>query len=339
MLRNTTKIISLMALLTGLFLSINQLTAQGIPTSLGQISGVELLVSPENPKPNQDISVTVSSYSINLDSATIRWYVDDVLKKEGVGIKDFNTKVGNSGEVINIRVEVFTNDGRNFEQDININPGEVVLIIEANSYVPPLYKGRTYFGSQGIAKIIAIPDIVQNDIKLDAKKLTYKWTMNGIVLGGQSGTGKNTVIIEGSVPIRDITVDLDVRDASGKTVATESAFINPSTSKILFYEDSSLYGVLSNKSLTGDYNIGNKEEVKIVAFPYFFDVSSLNTNELKYKWSVNGKTVSLSGKKNEILLRQDGKTPGGTASVSLKIENQIRIFQYAESAFNLIFGK
>jgi hypothetical protein len=317
--------------------SINIVSAQSMPSASNQLAGLEMSVSPESPKPNQDVSISVVSYSINLDSSTIRWYMDDVLKKEGVGVKDFNTRMGKSGDVVNIRAEVFTNDGRNFEQSININPAEVVLIIEASSYVPPLYKGRAYFGNQGIAKIIAMPDIVQNGVKLDAKKLNYKWTMNGIVLGGQSGTGKNTVIIEGSVPIRDITVDLDVIDVSGKIVATESAFINPSNPKILFYEDSSLYGVLSNKAVSANYNIGNKEEVKIVAKPYFFDFSGINTNESKYKWSVNGKTVALRGVKNEILLRQDGKT-GGAASVSLKIENQVRIFQYAENNFNITFG-
>lgn len=337
MLKNIIKIISVGILVVKFFLPINQVLAQEIPTSMAQISGIELVVSPENPKPNQDISITASNYSINIDSATIRWYVDDVLKKEGVGAKTFNIRTGKSGDTVNIRVEIFTNDGRDFEQSVNINPAEIVLIIEAGSYVPPLYKGRAYFGNQGIAKIIAIPDIVQNNIKLDAKKLNYRWTMNGIVLGSQSGFGKNTVVIEGSVPIRDITVDLDVIDTSGKTVATESTFINPSSSKIVFYEDSSLYGVLYNKAISTNYSIGNKEEVKIVAKPYFFDFSGINTNESKYRWSVNGKTVNLGGAKNEILLRQGGKS-GGSAAVSLKIENQVRIFQYAENNFNITFG-
>lgn len=324
------------ALLAFLF-SINIVSAQSMPSASNQLAGLEMSVSPESPKPNQDISVSVVSYSVNLDSSTIRWYIDDVLKKEGIGVKTFNARTGKSGEVLTIRVEVFTNDGRNFEQTININPAEIVLIIEASSYVPPLYKGRAYFGNQGIARVIAIPDIVQNGVKLDSKKLNYKWTMNGTVLGGQSGTGKNTVVIEGSVPIRDITVDLDVIDMSGKIVASESAFINPSNPKIIFYEDSSLYGVLSNKAISGNYNIGNKEEVKIIAKPFFFDFSGVSTNESKYKWSINGKSSTLSGPKNVIILRQDGKN-GGSASVSLKIENQVRIFQFAENNFNITFG-
>jgi hypothetical protein len=337
MIKSLSKIFFLSTALLAFLFSINFVSAQSMPGVSGQLAGVEMSVSPEKPKPNQDVSVSVVSYSLNLDSATIRWYIDDVLKKEGVGIKDLNLRTGKSGESVDVRVEVFTNDGRSVEQSIIINPAEVSLIIEANSYVPPLYKGRAYFTSQGIAKIIAVPNIIQNDIKLDSKKLSYKWTMNGIVLGSQSGTGKNTVIIEGSIPIRDITVDLEVMDVSGRIVATESAFINISNPKILFYENSSLYGILSNKAISGNYNIGGKEEVRIVAKPYFFDFSGINTKESNYKWSVNGKTVSLSGAKNEILLRQDGKT-GGAASVSLKIENQVRIFQFAENNFNITFG-
>ncbi len=317
---------------------IDRVYAQIMPQMGNQLVVVEMSVSPENPRPDQDISISLVSYSVNLDSSTIRWYVDNTLKKEGIGLKSFNSRTGKGGELINIRATILTNDGRDFEQTIIINPAEVDLIVEATSYVPPIYKGRAYFVSQGIAKIIAIPNVIQNDKKVDAKKLNYKWRQNGIVLGGQSGAGKNTLTVEGSVPVKDLAIDLEVIDMSGKTVATESVLISPHKPTIIFYEDSSLYGVLSNKAVMDDYKIGGKEEIKIVARPFFFDLSGVSTNESKYKWSVNGKTTTLAGRKNEIILRQDGKINGGTATVSLTIENQIRIFQYATGNFNINFG-
>lgn len=322
-----------------LFVSLfNTTKAQTVSTTNGQISNIDLSVSNKTPLPNQELTFTLSSYSINIDSATIRWSIDGVLKKEGVGIKTFNTQAGKSGEVITVKAEIATNDGRFFEQSITVNPGQVDLIIEADSYTPLLYKGRAYFSVQGKAKIIAIPDITQNGKKLETKDLNFKWKKDGVVLGSSSGTGKNTVIIEGSIPIRDIYITVEVLDSSKKLLATESIVIGPHKPTILFYEDSSLYGILSNKAVSNNYNIGNKEEIKIVAKPFFFDISGVNTNESKYKWSINGKSTTLSGPKNELILRQDGKTTNGTASVSLTIENQARIFQYATNSFNINFG-
>ncbi len=317
--------------------SLEQTSAQPSFTVGGQTAGVTLSVSPENPKPDEDITFSLASYSNNLDSSTIHWYIDDVLKQEGVGVKSFNTRVGKSGDILSVSADVFTSDGKQFTQSLSVNPSNVDIIVEAGSYVPPLYKGRAYFASQGTAKLISIPDIVRNGKRLEAKDLVFKWKQGIISLGNLSGLGRNTLIVEGSVPIKDIDIELQVLDSSGKVVARKSTIINPNISKILFYEDSSLYGVLLNKAIPSNYNIGGKEEVKIVAKPYFFDFVSIGANDSKYSWSVNGKSITLGGPKNEILLRQDGKV-GGSASVSLKIENQARIFQFAENNFNITFG-
>ncbi|MFA6430621.1 MAG: hypothetical protein WC229_03160 [Candidatus Paceibacterota bacterium] len=312
-------------------------TAQTSLTS--QSGGLTLTKTPENPEPNQSVVIKANSYSINIDSSTIRWYVDDVLKKEGIGEKTFNLQTGKSGEVINIRTEVITYDGRNFQQELSILPSRVDILVESDSYTPPLYKGKAYFVGQGTAKIIAVPDIVINGEKAENSSLNFKWEKNGMVLGNLSGTGRNTLIIEGEIPMKDIYIKLDILNTSRNVLASKFFVVSPQKTQIVFYENSSLYGLLLNKSLVGNYSMGNKEEIKIVAKPYFFNISSQDSEEINYKWTLNNKTVSLDGKKNELILRQNSKDPKGKTPVRLKIEGQKRIFQFAENNFNILFGE
>lgn len=338
MLKKLTKIYLLKMIVVLFFvLPIINLSAQELTGINTQGGGVTLTTTPANPKPNEEISITLNSYSVNVDSATIRWYINDVVKKEGIGEKVITTRTGKSGDFINVKVEVTTYDGRYFEKELSINPAEVDIIVEANSYTPPFYKGRAYFAPQGKVKIIAVPDIVVNGKKVENQVLSFKWKKNGMVLGNQSGTGRNTLMLEGEIPTKDILVGLEVLDVSRKVLASKLFVVSPQNPKILFYVNSSLYGVLLNKALLGNYEFGNREDITVIAKPYFFDVYTSGTTNFNYKWSVNNKAVFLNGNQNEVILKKEKTDSTGKMLVGLKIENQTKIFQYAENNFNLIF--
>jgi hypothetical protein len=216
--------------------------------------------------------------------------------------------------------------------------GDVDLIVEPSSYTPPFYSGRASFSNQGSAKVVAIPNINDNGSAVSANDLIFKWTRNDIVLGDSNGLGKNSLIVTGSVPIDSINIKVDISDKNGNLVTSKSVNLTPGNPKILFYENNALYGILFNKAVLGDYNLGNREELKITAEPFFFD-SKTPTSQLSYEWSVNGQTVNLDGKKNEILLRQENKNMVGTTLVSLQTNNLARIFQYTGESLNINFGE
>lgn len=217
-------------------------------------------------------------------------------------------------------------------------PGTVDMIIEPMSYTPAFYKGRSLFINQGTARIIAIPNITVNGKRLDVKNLTFKWTKDDIVLSTDTITGNNVITINGSVPIRDINIDVQALDSSGNVLAQNSRTLSTNDPKVLFYENSPLYGVLFNRAISANYSLGGREELNIIAKPYFFDVSTQDSDDLDYKWSVNGNPVVLSGPKNEFLLKRTA-SGAGSASVSLDVSNLVRIFQFTNSSFNLTFGQ
>ena len=118
-------------------------------TASGQSSAITLSVSPQTPQPGENVNLTLSSYSLNLDTSKITWYVDGVAGAENIGQKTFTTQAKNSGESTAIRAVVEGTDGSTNEVDQEINPAGIDLILEPTGYVPPFYKGKPLFVSQG----------------------------------------------------------------------------------------------------------------------------------------------------------------------------------------------
>ncbi len=220
-----------------------------------------------------------------------------------------------------------------FGQTISSN---VDIIVEPTSYIPQFYKGRPFFTSQGTMRIVAIPNVVINGSKVSSKNLTFRWTKDDVALSSIINTGNDSMVVSGGIPIRDINIVLRVTDSSGNIVASGSKTISANNPRVIFYENSPLYGLLLNRAV-GSYSLGNREELNILAKPYFFNIESQDSDDIEYKWSVNGNPVSLSGKKNELLFKQ--VDTAGVAEVSLDVNNLARIFQFTKSSFNVSFGQ
>ena len=315
------------------------ISAQVINPSNNQPATVELKISPENPTGGSAINLEISSYAINLDTAKITWFVDGVNKKDGVGIKSFSTQTKDTGQSTIIKVVVTTVDGISSEVSKEIIPAGVDLVIEPTSYVPAFYKSKPLFINEGSARVVAIPNIVVAGKKMDSKNLIFKWKKDGTYLIQDSGMGKNFVVVDGSVPIRDINVGVEVFDSSGNTLAQNSITITINKPAVIFYENSPLYGILYNTAIVNDYYLGLKQELKIIAKPFYFDVTDDTGADLSYDWSINGSPVTIAGRTNELLLKQNTTNLKGSASVTLNVNNTVRIFQFIKSAFNVSFGQ
>ncbi len=229
------------------------------------------------------------------------------------------------------------NDGQVSAPPANNN---VDIIIEPISYTPSFYKGSPLFPKEGTVKLIAIPDVTINGTKASSKNLTFTWKKDGIVLGEDSGIGKNSLIIDNGISRnRNIGITVSISDSSGEALAENSKTVAFNSPKIIFYENSPLYGILYNRAVNFGYNLGTKEELKIVAKPYFFNTNTDTSADLDYAWNVNGDSVTLPGRKNELLLRQTDTSSKGSASVSLDINNAAKIFQYTKDNFDVNFGQ
>jgi hypothetical protein len=299
---------------------------------------IYLSASPNNPRAGDSVELTVSSNLFNLDSSKITWYVDGVARKE-TSNQNITIKTKNTGDKTIIKVVVEGSDGVTKETSIEIFPAGVDLVVEPMSYSLPFYKGKPFFAAQGIVKIVAVPDIMINGEKILSKDLIFRWSTGDTILGANSGKGKDSILLNGTIPIRDINISVEIRDTSGAVIVQSSKTIFVSNPKILFFENSPLYGILYNRAINISYYLGTREELNVIAKPFSFDFSSDTSNDANYIWYVNGNYIAPNGKINEMLFRQATENLKSTASVSLELTNNRKIFQSATDNFNVEFGQ
>lgn len=307
--------------------------AQTIGTT--SIDGIDISSSPANPTPGSNVTVTVVSYTTDLNGATIAWAVNGKTYAKGVGMSSVTVVAPEAGKTLQVVATINTEEGADIEKMVTINSGSVDIVWETSGYVPPLYQGKTPFVYQNKINFIAMPNLVDSSGNpIDPKDLIYQWKENTFALGSQSGYGKQSLQMTGSVVAGPITVDVTVASTDGSEHAESQITINPVSPTVVFYQDDPLYGVLYNSAIQGTLKLIHNQ-TKVLATPYGFDVS---TPGLTYNWSINGILQNnLSASRSVILGVNAGQQ--GSSDVDLSMQNDGNdILQGAESAFTAIFA-
>ena len=309
------------------------LHAQTLGTT--SINGIDIAINPSNPAPGADVSVSVESYSTDLNVASITWYVDGKSLAKGTGLKSISVTAPVNGKSIQVVAAIDTAEGANIKKVVTIQPGDVDLIWETSGFVPPMYRGKISLAYQNRVKITAVPHFYdKNGKQLDPAKLLYKWKNGDTVLGDQSGYGKQSVIIAGSIIPREIEMDVLVTAPDQKNTAGESQVaIDASKPTIVFYPDDPLYGVMYGTSIANALRFFHNE-IKVVAVPYGFDI---NDPALSYNWNINNVSQdNLTSSRSVVLRVADGQQ--GSSDIELSMVNSgNKILQGATEAFTALF--
>jgi hypothetical protein len=303
-----------------------------MPTS---VDGLTISTDPAEPAPGQSISVSIESYSTDLNAASIVWLVDGKNYAQGIGKTSVNVTAPVIGKTMKVTVAVKTVEGREVKKEITVAPGGVDLIWESAGFAPPFYKGKTLFVYQNLIRVNAIPHLADaKGNEIDPGTLLYKWTENDKVIQDQSGYGKQTLLLQENLP-RPFDVQLQVSTPTGSAKASAAMTLTPGDPSISFYEDDPLYGALYNKSLTSKIHLTNSE-ISIRAVPFSFNVSK--NAPLTYNWSVNNLERNDLSKNELITLRTKGDVEG-TSAISLDIRGGNDILQAADNSVSIQFTK
>lgn len=301
-------------------------------------TNLSISLSPQNPTPGEQVVVSLQSYSLDLDRAKITWSINGIEKRVEQGLKDYYLQAGPAGKLITISASIEPSTGGVFAKEISFIPAGVDLIFETLSYVPPFYKGKAMNINQGTNVVVAFPEMFdQMGRKLKTNELIYTWRKDGTVLGNLSGIGKNYITFPGTIPIRDAQIEVTVSSLDKSIAANNSLLITTGSPKIIFYENSPIYGIMMNKAIKRTVQMFT-DEFSVVAVPYFFSVGYSDTPDLDYSWTMNGRTVANQEPKNSFTVRQE--SPGsGTANIGVKISNNVRIFQFVNDSYIINFQK
>jgi len=308
---------------------------QDIPSSSNFL---QIKITPEKPEPLQNVTVSIVSYVYDLDRARITWSVNNVEKRNEIGLKEFSFQVGKSGQEMTIKATADVKNEGLKEAEISFTPAVVDVIYEAKAYTPPFYKGRALNPNQGTILVNAIPELIKSTgEKVSNQNIIFSWKKDGKVMQSASGLGKSFFSFDGTVPIRDYLIEVSVSSLEGGVSAYKQTTIKNIFPKIIFYENSPVYGIMFNKAIVNIVKMLS-DEFSVIAIPYFYSVGYINSGDLDYVWTMNGLQVGNQAPKNSFTTRVDA--PGaGSAEIGLKISNNARIFQFVQNNYQLSFEK
>lgn len=285
-------------------------------------------LTPETPAPSQEVTAEVISNAINANSVPITWILNGKTTLQGIGKKTFTFTTSKAGVLTSLRVEVTTGEFGVVSKDIEIQPSDVDILWETDTYTPPFYRGKALPSSQSFIKMIGIPHFGLQGREVDSSDLIYRWKKTYVPNPNDAGRGKNVYIFRGGYTFNDDIIETTVSTADGSIsfgIKTKVPIREP---KVILYEDKPTEGVRYENALMKSLVMRNKEVV-LRAEPFFFSVKDADHNDAIFTWSIDGKKYDSSlGKKSEFTLRKPG-SGSGSVGVSVKIENRERDFQTA----------
>ena len=305
----------------------------------GNLEGIEEQISVRmsipDPQPGEQFTVTVTSYSSNLNAARISWYRNNSLQKSGAGETSANFVAPTIGESLSIDLVIETQEGNTIEKSFVISPASVSLIYETQTYTPPFYKGKAIYTHQSTAIIHALPNIIEEGIKKLDKDLIYTWEVNGSVQQGASGYGKNTFLFNAGILSKTSNVTVTVESGTSNQTAFNGIALEPLDPEILLVQEHPLYGLMGSSN--GQIRTGSSDVI-IHALPLFFNTSKKESSLLNYIWTVNGKDL---GENNDssIIAFQTPEGEDGSANVLIRVEHTRDFIQGASNKIGVFIEK
>ena len=295
-----------------------------------QSADITLQINPQYPKPNQDVTASLSSFSADLNRANIAWSLNGQPAIKNVGQKTFSFTVGSTGTQTTVAVEIMTSDGSIIDKSLTLTPNDIDLVWEAqNAYTPPFYEGKAIAPSEGIFKITALTS------SNNGEKYSYNWKQDGTNMPDSSGYGKNSYSFKNSYLELNNTVSVSVSDLYGNNLGTGTINTKPGLPKILFYKKDPTLGTQWQNSLTDGFNINPNGET-LVAEPYFFTPRNLNSGNLKFTWTLGGTQIDTPSTPNEISLKPTSGQ-SGSSTINLSVENVKTLFLSLTKTLNVNF--
>ena len=308
--------------------------AQTLPdlTSTGILSAAS---SPEFPGPNSQVRVTLSSFSTDLNRATITWYTNGKLSKQAVGLVTFEFKTGAVGTRTEISAVAKKQEGGNLTKTLTFAPAEIDMLWQANTYVPPLYKGRSLKSSEATTRVTAIANFIQNSRRVSNANLVFEWKLNGNPLLDKSGPGKSSIDFKGAAVFGRDIIELTVSTLDKSIISKKIGIAPVIEPEIVFYHEQELGGTDYGRALSNQEEL-TLPEVIIRAVPFHVSLEEYLRGSMKLEWTVNGKGLPDSrGEGRDLLVLQNGSGDRSRALITASISNPGRLLQEAVGSINL----
>lgn len=295
--------------------------AQTIP-GLNPSSDLAITASPEVPQANQDVTLEVTSFYVDLNRSTVGWYINDKLYQEGVALKKITIKSGAIGTRTKVGAVVFQGTKKAI-QYFYISPASVDILWQAKTYVPPLYQGKALYTNQSdvlFYAVIDFPGYKPSDV-------VYEWSRNHTV--ANKGRGMETVVFPGRSIADTQLITVNAVTSDQKFSATKTIQLVPSFPEILVYEDNPITGFDFGREAgrAANYPV----EFTLASFPFGFSTQNRFSNSSEMFWIVNGTPVSEQNTQSA-LFRKEGS---GSANIIIRGNTDSKPLQFASKRYEI----
>jgi hypothetical protein len=300
------------------------------------IDNFSVTLNPKYPKEFEKVTISLDSFSFNLDKSKITWKENGVVVAEGTGLKTKSFTAPANGKSKKIRMSVFNQNGYLLEKELNLAPQTVDLLWEAtDTYTPPFYKGKALPSEQSIIKVVAIPNFVENDKVLDRSKVIFTWSLNDIQRDSFSGFGQNFFPFKMDPLEASDLVKVKASSYDSSSSVENSIYIPKTSPEIVIYEENPLLGVLWDRAFTGGIRLSSNETT-FVAEPYFFSGKKNIADSLNFSWTVGG-VVNKESTFNKLTVRRPSDS--GSTNIGIYISHINKILQEAEKKIPIVYGQ
>ena len=296
---------------------------------------ISVNIIPQNPAPNENTAINLSSYADNLDTVLINWSVGGRSVSSGIGKKSFSVTAPAAGTEKDITATISLPDG-DIDKKIIIRPTVMVLLWQADdSYVPPFYKGKAMPSPQSEVKVVALPEIITGGKMVDPANMTYAWKQDYNNVQDSSGYGKNYFIYTNDYLDDSNNVDVTASTVDQNYSSEASLSIGTYQTKIEFYKDDANLGTLFEQALSDGHKIQGSEVVQ--AAPYFISPKEIGNPLLTWSWSINDSAVSVPSYSENLIPLAAQAGVSGTSKIDLQINNSYKVFETASKEINVNF--
>lgn len=304
-----------------------------LPSASFALTDIFVTLKPKNPTPRSPITITLASYSFNVDTALIVWSSGGKEILKGVGEKRVMVYTGDVGTLLPIHVSATIAGNKTFELDTVITPESVDIIYETpESYVPLFYEGLSLPGEGALVKFVALPNISEDGIIISPSSLSYSWYVNGNFMDEHSGIGKQSALINLSLLRNSTTVRVVAHSPKG-VVAEKSIEIYPHKVLPLLYLYDDILGPKYDSLLVRRFE--TTHDFTLALEPFFLSSRNSIGDYSTFSWLMDGFSVTPTG--GRLLSLRPKENDYGSKKLSISVSNSKRKLQKAVASLNIIF--
>jgi len=299
---------------------------------------VQYAVSPETPGPNSPVDIELGGVGNFLGNATITWKKDDVTVLQGTGETRYRFTTNAIGKATTIDIAIQSPTQGSINKQFVFNPSAVNLVWEADTTVPPFYRGKALYSAGSPLRVVALPVVMVGSSRVAANVLSYQWSVNDQVRSSASGLGRSSISFVGDQLNNAEAVSVDVYYGAAK-VAHGEVTVPATTPQLILYERDALRGLVLDVAFPSTITLLGRE-ITVQAVPFYFSRPDSQSGSLQYTWQLNGQEATGPDADRGILtLRQTGSGAGAAQiDVSLQNNNSDSFIQSASTALSLLFG-